>query len=70
MDVNVDFVSLDSGLVIIRSSRLFKESSVFFSDDSLVGEGVGFYYSFFLGFDFYSFIFEGAVVEEYVRFGE
>ncbi|XP_048203276.1 protein prune homolog 2 [Perognathus longimembris pacificus] len=69
VDVNVDLVSPDSGLATIRSSRSSKESSVFLSDDSPVGEGVG-HHSLLPGFDSYSPIPEGAVVEEHARSGE
>ncbi|KAM4876385.1 protein prune homolog 2 [Thomomys bottae] len=69
-DVNVDLVSPDSGLATIRSSRSSKESSVFLSDDSPVGEGAGPHHSLLPGFDSYSPIPEGAVVEEHARSGE
>ncbi|XP_053779589.1 protein prune homolog 2 isoform X2 [Desmodus rotundus] len=67
VDANVDLVSPDSGLATIRSSRSSKESSVFLSDDSPVGEGAGPHHSLLPGFDSYSPIPEGAVVEEQVR---
>nr|XP_014590891.2 protein prune homolog 2 isoform X3 [Equus caballus] len=70
VDVNVDLVSPDSGLATIRSSRSSKESSVFLSDDSPVGEGAGPHHSLLPGFDSYSPIPEGAVVEEHARSGE
>ncbi|XP_058421588.1 protein prune homolog 2 isoform X4 [Diceros bicornis minor] len=70
VDVNVDLVSPDSGLATIRSSRSSKESSVFLSDDSPVGEGTGPHHSLLPGFDSYSPIPEGAVVEEHARSGE
>ncbi|XP_069891882.1 protein prune homolog 2 isoform X2 [Dipodomys merriami] len=70
VDVSVDLVSPDSGLATIRSSRSSKESSVFLSDDSPVGEGVGPHHSLLPGFDSYSPIPEGAVVEEHARSGE
>nr|XP_013010498.1 protein prune homolog 2 isoform X3 [Cavia porcellus] len=69
-DVNMDLVSPDSGLATIRSSRSSKESSVFLSDDSPVGEGAGPHHSLLPGFDSYSPIPEGAVAEEHVRSGE
>lgn len=65
VDVNTDLVSPDSGLATIRSSRSSKESSVFLSDDSPVGEGAGPHHSLLPGFDSYSPIPEGAVVEEH-----
>ncbi|KAM5328781.1 protein prune homolog 2 isoform 2-T2 [Glossophaga mutica] len=67
VDGNVDLVSPDSGLATIRSSRSSKESSVFLSDDSPVGEGAGLHHSLLPGFDSYSPIPEGAVVEEQAR---
>ncbi|XP_019503839.1 PREDICTED: protein prune homolog 2 isoform X3 [Hipposideros armiger] len=70
VDVNVDLVSPDSGLATIRSSRSSKESSVFLSDDSPVGEGTGPHHSLLPGFDSYSPIPEGAAVEEHARSGE
>nr|XP_019592214.1 PREDICTED: protein prune homolog 2 isoform X3 [Rhinolophus sinicus] len=70
VDVNIDLVSPDSGLATIRSSRSSKESSVFLSDDSPVGEGAGSHHSLLLGFDSYSPIPEGAAVEEHARSGE
>lgn len=70
MDVNIDLVSPDSGLATIRSSRSSKESSVFLSDDSPVGEGAGPHHSLLPGFDSYSPIPEGAAVEEHARSGE
>ncbi|XP_059115908.1 protein prune homolog 2 isoform X1 [Peromyscus eremicus] len=70
VDVNVDLVSPDSGLATIRSSRSSKESSVFLSDDSPVGEGAGPHHSLLPGFDSYSPIPEGVVAEEHVRSGE
>ncbi|XP_006835072.1 PREDICTED: protein prune homolog 2 [Chrysochloris asiatica] len=70
VDVNIDLVSPDSGLATIRSSRSSKESSVFLSDDSPVGEGAGPHHSLLPGFDSYSPIPEGAVVEEHTRAGE
>uniref|UniRef100_G1SVE3 Protein prune homolog 2 n=1 Tax=Oryctolagus cuniculus TaxID=9986 RepID=G1SVE3_RABIT len=70
VDVNVDLVSPDSGLATIRSSRSSKESSVFLSDDSPVGEGAGPHHSLLPGFDSYSPIPEGAVAEEHARSGE
>ncbi|XP_051050033.1 protein prune homolog 2 [Phodopus roborovskii] len=70
VDVNVDLVSPDSGLATIRSSRSSKESSVFLSDDSPVGEGIGPHHSLLPGFDSYSPIPEGIVAEEHVRSGE
>ncbi|KAJ6669586.1 hypothetical protein lerEdw1_000135 [Lerista edwardsae] len=63
-DVNIDLVSPDSGLATIRSSRSSKESSVFLSDDSPVGEGAASHHSFLSGFDSYSPIPEGAIAEE------
>ncbi|XP_044533924.1 protein prune homolog 2 [Gracilinanus agilis] len=65
VDVNVDLVSPDSGLATIRSSRSSKESSVFLSDDSPVGEGTGSHHSLLPGFDSYSPIPEGAIAEEH-----
>ncbi|KAM7094244.1 protein prune homolog 2 isoform 1-T1 [Molossus nigricans] len=65
VDGNTDLVSPDSGLATIRSSRSSKESSVFLSDDSPVGEGAGSHHSLLPGFDSYSPIPEGAVVEEH-----
>ncbi|XP_068961760.1 protein prune homolog 2 [Petaurus breviceps papuanus] len=65
VDVNVDLVSPDSGLATIRSSRSSKESSVFLSDDSPVGEGAGPHHSLLPGFDSYSPIPEGAIAEEH-----
>ncbi|XP_036289643.1 protein prune homolog 2 isoform X10 [Pipistrellus kuhlii] len=65
VDANTDLVSPDSGLATIRSSRSSKESSVFLSDDSPVGEGAGPHHSLLPGFDSYSPIPEGAVVEEH-----
>ncbi|XP_074052812.1 protein prune homolog 2 isoform X3 [Macrotis lagotis] len=65
VDVNVDLVSPDSGLATIRSSRSSKESSVFLSDDSPVGEGAGSHHSLLPGFDSYSPIPEGAIAEEH-----
>uniref|UniRef100_A0A8D0Y8R3 Protein prune homolog 2 n=1 Tax=Sus scrofa TaxID=9823 RepID=A0A8D0Y8R3_PIG len=70
VDVNVDLVSPDSGLATIRSSRSSKESSVFLSDDSPVGESAGPHHSLLPGFDSYSPIPEGAVAEEHARSGE
>uniref|UniRef100_A0A673V0P3 Protein prune homolog 2 n=1 Tax=Suricata suricatta TaxID=37032 RepID=A0A673V0P3_SURSU len=70
VDVNIDLVSPDSGLATIRSSRSSKESSVFLSDDSPVGEGAGPHHSLLPGFDSYSPIPEGAVPEEHARSGE
>uniref|UniRef100_A0A8C5ZD76 Protein prune homolog 2 n=1 Tax=Marmota marmota marmota TaxID=9994 RepID=A0A8C5ZD76_MARMA len=70
VDVNVDLVSPDSGLATIRSSRSSKESSVFLSDDSPVGEGAGPHHSLLPGFDSYSPIPEGAVAEEHARSGD
>ncbi|XP_058927176.1 protein prune homolog 2 isoform X3 [Kogia breviceps] len=70
VDVNVDLVSPDSGLATIRSSRSSKESSVFLSDDSPVGEGAGPHHSLLPGFDSYSPIPEGAVAEEHAPSGE
>ncbi|XP_058157616.1 protein prune homolog 2 isoform X1 [Dasypus novemcinctus] len=70
VDANVDLVSPDSGLATIRSSRSSKESSVFLSDDSPVGEGAGPHHSLLPGFDSYSPIPEGAVAEEHTRSGE
>nr|XP_055167128.1 protein prune homolog 2 isoform X1 [Nyctereutes procyonoides] len=70
VDMNVDLVSPDSGLATIRSSRSSKESSVFLSDDSPVGEGAGPHHSLLPGFDSYSPIPEGAVAEEHARSGE
>ncbi|KAM6182490.1 protein prune homolog 2 isoform 2-T2 [Erethizon dorsatum] len=70
VDVNVDLVSPDSGLATIRSSRSSKESSVFLSDDSPVGEAAGPHHSLLPGFDSYSPIPEGAVAEEHARSGE
>ncbi|XP_053512343.1 protein prune homolog 2 [Artibeus jamaicensis] len=67
VDASVDLVSPDSGLATIRSSRSSKESSVFLSDDSPVGEGAGPHHSLLPGFDSYSPIPEGAVVEEQAR---
>ncbi|KAM5298378.1 protein prune homolog 2 [Ctenodactylus gundi] len=67
VDVNVDLVSPDSGLATIRSSRSSKESSVFLSDDSPVGEGTGPHHSLLPGFDSYSPIPEGAVAEGHTR---
>ncbi|KFP76490.1 Protein prune 2, partial [Acanthisitta chloris] len=64
IDVNVDLVSPDSGLATIRSSRSSKESSVFLSDDSPVGEGAASHHSVLSGFDSYSPIPEGAIAEE------
>lgn len=64
-DVNIDLVSPDSGLATIRSSRSSKESSVFLSDDSPVGEGAGPHHSLLPGFDSYSPIPEGVVAEEH-----
>ncbi|NXQ16657.1 PRUN2 protein, partial [Peucedramus taeniatus] len=64
IDVNVDLVSPDSGLATIRSSRSSKESSVFLSDDSPVGEGAASHHSLLPGFDSYSPIPEGAIAEE------
>ncbi|XP_032283559.1 protein prune homolog 2 isoform X2 [Phoca vitulina] len=64
VDGNVDLVSPDSGLATIRSSRSSKESSVFLSDDSPVGEGAGPHHSLLPGFDSYSPIPEGAITEE------
>ncbi|XP_077615489.1 protein prune homolog 2 [Crocuta crocuta] len=69
VDVNIDLVSPDSGLATIRSSRSSKESSVFLSDDSPVGEGAGPHHSLLPGFDSYSPIPEGAVPEEHARSG-
>ncbi|XP_054979808.1 protein prune homolog 2 isoform X2 [Sorex araneus] len=70
VDVNIDLVSPDSGLATIRSSRSSKESSVFLSDDSPVGEGAGPHHNLFPGFDSYSPIPEGVVAEEHARSGE
>ncbi|KAL1788575.1 prune-like 2 [Sigmodon hispidus] len=70
MDVNIDLVSPDSGLATIRSSRSSKESSVFLSDDSPVGEGAGPHQSLLPGFDSYSPIPEGVVAEEHAHSGE
>ncbi|XP_027626482.1 protein prune homolog 2 isoform X2 [Tupaia chinensis] len=70
VDVNVDLVSPDSGLATIRSSRSSKESSVFLSDDSPVGEGAVPHHSLLPGFDSYSPIPEGVVAEEHTRSGE
>ncbi|XP_073908187.1 protein prune homolog 2 isoform X5 [Castor canadensis] len=70
VDVNIDLVSPDSGLATIRSSRSSKESSVFLSDDSPVGEGAGPHHSLLPGFDSYSPIPEGAVAEEHSRSGD
>uniref|UniRef100_A0A8C2YJF8 Protein prune homolog 2 n=1 Tax=Chinchilla lanigera TaxID=34839 RepID=A0A8C2YJF8_CHILA len=70
VDVNMDLVSPDSGLATIRSSRSSKESSVFLSDDSPVGEGTGPHHSLLPGFDSYSPIPEGAVAEEHARSAE
>ncbi|XP_023578741.1 protein prune homolog 2 isoform X2 [Octodon degus] len=70
VDVNMDLVSPDSGLATIRSSRSSKESSVFLSDDSPVGEGAVPHHSLLPGFDSYSPIPEGAVAEEHARPGE
>ncbi|XP_032163190.1 protein prune homolog 2 isoform X3 [Mustela erminea] len=67
VDGNLDLVSPDSGLATIRSSRSSKESSVFLSDDSPVGEGAGPHHSLLPGFDSYSPIPEGAVAEEHAR---
>ncbi|XP_062937058.1 protein prune homolog 2 isoform X8 [Cynocephalus volans] len=70
VDANIDLVSPDSGLATIRSSRSSKESSVFLSDDSPVGEGAGPHHSLLPGLDSYSPIPEGAVAEEHARSGE
>nr|XP_045001968.1 protein prune homolog 2 [Jaculus jaculus] len=70
VDVNIDLVSPDSGLATIRSSRSSKESSVFLSDDSPVGEGAGPHHSLLPGFDSYSPIPEGVVAEEHTLSGE
>ncbi|KAG8519822.1 Protein prune-2 [Galemys pyrenaicus] len=70
VDVNIDLVSPDSGLATIRSSRSSKESSVFLSDDSPVGEGAGPHHNLLPGFDSYSPIPEGVVAEEHARSGE
>lgn len=70
VDGNIDLVSPDSGLATIRSSRSSKESSVFLSDDSPVGEGAGPHHNLFPGFDSYSPIPEGVVAEEHARSGE
>ncbi|XP_063143074.1 protein prune homolog 2 isoform X3 [Rattus norvegicus] len=70
VDVNIDLVSPDSGLATIRSSRSSKESSVFLSDDSPVGEGGGPHHSLLPGFESYSPIPEGIVAEEHARSGE
>ncbi|XP_077004578.1 protein prune homolog 2 isoform X2 [Tamandua tetradactyla] len=70
VDANIDLVSPDSGLATIRSSRSSKESSVFLSDDSPVGEGTGPHHSLLPGFDSYSPIPEGAVAEEHAWSGE
>ncbi|XP_040602575.1 protein prune homolog 2 isoform X4 [Mesocricetus auratus] len=70
VDVSVDLVSPDSGLATIRSSRSSKESSVFLSDDSPVGEGAGPHHSLLPGFDSYSPIPEGVAAEEHARSGE
>ncbi|XP_053431605.1 protein prune homolog 2 isoform X2 [Nycticebus coucang] len=70
VDANIDLVSPDSGLATIRSSRSSKESSVFLSDDSPVGEGAGPHHSLLPGLDSYSPIPEGAVAEENGRSGE
>ncbi|KAM9207250.1 protein prune homolog 2 isoform 2-T2 [Dugong dugon] len=70
VDVSVDLVSPDSGLATLRSSRSSKESSVFLSDDSPVGEGAGPHHSVLPGFDSYSPIPEGAIAEEHTRSGE
>ncbi|XP_052044643.1 protein prune homolog 2 isoform X1 [Apodemus sylvaticus] len=70
VDANIDLVSPDSGLATIRSSRSSKESSVFLSDDSPVGEGGGPHHSLLPGFDSYSPIPEGIVAEEHARSGE
>ncbi|XP_075454743.1 protein prune homolog 2 isoform X5 [Ascaphus truei] len=64
VDGNVDLVSPDSGLATIRSSRSSKESSVFLSDDSPVGEAAGSHHSFLPGIDSYSPIPEGVIAEE------
>ncbi|XP_010071659.1 PREDICTED: protein prune homolog 2, partial [Pterocles gutturalis] len=64
VDVNIDLVSPDSGLATIRSSRSSKESSVFLSDDSPVGEGAASHHSLLPGFDSCSPIPEGAIAEE------
>ncbi|XP_076774347.1 protein prune homolog 2 isoform X4 [Arvicanthis niloticus] len=70
VDANIDLVSPDSGLATIRSSRSSKESSVFLSDDSPVGEGGGPHHSLLPGFESYSPIPEGIVAEEHARSGE
>uniref|UniRef100_A0A8C8ZUZ0 Protein prune homolog 2 n=1 Tax=Prolemur simus TaxID=1328070 RepID=A0A8C8ZUZ0_PROSS len=70
VDANIDLVSPDSGLATIRSSRSSKESSVFLSDDSPVGEGAGSHHTLLPGLDSYSPIPEGAVAEENARSGE
>lgn len=70
VDANVDLVSPDSGLATIRSSRSSKESSVFLSDDSPVGEGAGPHHTLLPGLDSYSPIPEGAVAEEHAWSGE
>ncbi|XP_073084776.1 protein prune homolog 2 isoform X3 [Manis javanica] len=70
VDVSIDLVSPDSGLATIRSSRSSKESSVFLSDDSPVGEGAGPHHSLLPGVDSYSPIPEGAVAEEHAWSGE
>nr|XP_012615241.1 protein prune homolog 2 isoform X5 [Microcebus murinus] len=70
VDANIDLVSPDSGLATIRSSRSSKESSVFLSDDSPVGEGAGPHHTLLPGLDSYSPIPEGAVAEENARSGE
>ncbi|XP_035157733.3 protein prune homolog 2 isoform X2 [Callithrix jacchus] len=70
VDASIDLVSPDSGLATIRSSRSSKESSVFLSDDSPVGEGAGPHHSLLPGLDSYSPIPEGAVAEEHAWSGE
>ncbi|XP_006527209.1 protein prune homolog 2 isoform X4 [Mus musculus] len=69
-DGNIDLVSPDSGLATIRSSRSSKESSVFLSDDSPVGDGGAPHHSLLPGFDSYSPIPEGIVAEEHAHSGE
>ncbi|XP_060055526.1 protein prune homolog 2 [Erinaceus europaeus] len=69
-DVSVDLVSPDSGLATIRSSRSSKESSVFLSDDSPVGEGAVPHHNLLPGFDSYSPIPEGIIAEEHAPSGE
>uniref|UniRef100_UPI00398F6118 protein prune homolog 2-like isoform X2 n=1 Tax=Pristiophorus japonicus TaxID=55135 RepID=UPI00398F6118 len=65
-DGNLDLMSPDSGLATIRSNRSSKESSVFLSDESPIREAVVPPSSIAHGYDLFSSLPEGELVEEKV----